>query len=71
MTKPKLLKIRCPGCHRLAPWEGNEFRPFCSEHCKSQDLGNWATGSYRIVGDPVGQSDMEAVENTKGKKSED
>lgn len=52
--KTKLLKVRCPGCYQMAEWTDNPFRPFCGEMCKNKDLGNWATGRYRIVGDPVG-----------------
>ncbi len=26
----------------------NRFRPFCSERCKMIDLGQWATGAYRV-----------------------
>jgi endogenous inhibitor of DNA gyrase (YacG/DUF329 family) len=26
----------------------NPWRPFCSEHCKTMDLGAWASESYRI-----------------------
>jgi len=26
----------------------NPFRPFCSERCKMNDLGAWATESYRV-----------------------
>ena len=29
-------------------WEGNPFRPFCSERCKLIDLDNWLAGRYRI-----------------------
>jgi len=32
-------------------WEGNPFRPFCSERCKMLDLGAWAKEEYRIEGD--------------------
>src|SRR6186713_182365 len=24
------------------------WRPFCSEHCKMADLGNWLLGNYRV-----------------------
>ena len=30
-----------------------EWRPFCSERCKLQDLAKWADGSYRVAADPV------------------
>ncbi|MGE8550793.1 MAG: DNA gyrase inhibitor YacG, partial [Acinetobacter calcoaceticus] len=32
----------CPRCGGPSVWEGNEFRPFCSERCKLIDLGAWA-----------------------------
>lgn len=25
-----------------------EFRPFCSERCRTADLANWASGTYAI-----------------------
>jgi endogenous inhibitor of DNA gyrase (YacG/DUF329 family) len=34
-------------------WDGNPYRPFCSERCRVIDLAAWATGRYRIAGDPV------------------
>lgn len=46
-------KSRCPQCHRAVEWEGNEFRPFCSERCRMIDLGAWANESYRIGGDSI------------------
>ena len=27
----------------------NAFRPFCSERCKTIDLGAWATEQYRVA----------------------
>ena len=46
-------QVRCPACRRLTPWDGNPFRPFCSERCKLHDLGNWASEHYRIPGHRV------------------
>lgn len=43
----------CPHCRKSAPWEGNPWRPFCSERCRVIDLGNWAAESYRIPGEPL------------------
>ncbi|HEY7170136.1 MAG TPA: DNA gyrase inhibitor YacG [Vicinamibacterales bacterium] len=34
-----------------------QWRPFCSERCKVQDLARWADGSYRIPGEPVQEPD--------------
>lgn len=41
--------LSCPQCRRPVVWEGNEFRPFCSERCRLIDLGAWADESYRIA----------------------
>ena len=30
-----------------------EWRPFCSERCKLQDLARWAEGTYRVAGEPA------------------
>ncbi len=41
--------VNCPQCDEIVEWnEESRFRPFCSERCKLQDLGQWATESYRI-----------------------
>ncbi len=43
--------IRCPVCKMKTAWEGNLFRPFCSERCRMIDLGKWAADEYRIAGE--------------------
>lgn len=48
-----LREVRCPTCRRVAPWDGNAYRPFCSERCKLLDLGNWASERYRVPGEPA------------------
>ena len=45
-----LKNLRCPQCRQPTNWEGNEFRPFCSERCRLLDLGAWADESYRVTG---------------------
>ena len=45
--------VRCPLCRNLARWEGNPHRPFCSERCKLQDLGAWASERYRVPGEKI------------------
>lgn len=42
------MKIKCPVCGKEAVWEGNPFRPFCSERCSLIDLGKWADEKYSI-----------------------
>jgi len=48
--------MRCPICKRETVFEGNPFRPFCSERCKLIDLDNWLAGRYR-VSTPVAPSE--------------
>ena len=45
--------IKCIECKKKIEWEGNAYRPFCSERCKILDLGAWAQGEYRIAGEKV------------------
>ncbi|RPH78335.1 MAG: DNA gyrase inhibitor YacG [Nitrospiraceae bacterium] len=42
--------MTCPLCRQPSTWEGNPWRPFCSERCQMTDLGGWATERYRIPG---------------------
>ena len=42
--------MRCPICKKSVRWEGNPFRPFCSERCKLIDLDNWLAERYRVAG---------------------
>ncbi|HKX12911.1 MAG TPA: DNA gyrase inhibitor YacG [bacterium] len=44
------FQVKCPQCHAMANYEGNPFRPFCSERCRKIDLGTWASGGYAIPG---------------------
>jgi len=42
--------VTCPRCGKQVAWvPGNPFRPFCSERCKTVDLGAWATEQYRVA----------------------
>ncbi len=45
--------VPCPACGKkcaFEPW--NPWRPFCSERCRTTDLGAWASESYRIPAKP-------------------
>jgi endogenous inhibitor of DNA gyrase (YacG/DUF329 family) len=64
MTK----KIKCPTCKEETILENNQFRPFCSERCKSIDLGAWADESYTVAGNSLGLEESENLpEELKGK----
>lgn len=44
--------VDCPTCGRKVPFTpASRWRPFCSERCKTADLGAWASEAYRISGD--------------------
>jgi uncharacterized protein len=50
------MQNRCPICK--APTDSavqREF-PFCSERCRLQDLGNWASEKY-VVSEPIFDED--------------
>ncbi len=41
--------VRCPSCGGPALFaESNRWRPFCSERCRSVDLGAWASERFRV-----------------------
>lgn len=37
-----------------------QWRPFCSERCRNEDLARWVGGCYRIASDPAPTADQEA-----------
>jgi endogenous inhibitor of DNA gyrase (YacG/DUF329 family) len=39
--------MKCPICRKKVTRQNPEF-PFCSERCRTIDLGNWASGKYVI-----------------------
>ena len=44
------LKVTCPTCAKQALYAtSNRWRPFCSERCRNQDLGAWASEQFRIA----------------------
>jgi endogenous inhibitor of DNA gyrase (YacG/DUF329 family) len=49
--------MRCPICHQDVFWEGNPYRPFCSERCKLIDLDHWLSERYRISTPVEGQDE--------------
>jgi len=40
--------MKCPICKHETFYQGNPYRPFCSERCKLIDLDNWLSERYRI-----------------------
>ncbi|HEY1801760.1 MAG TPA: DNA gyrase inhibitor YacG [Terriglobales bacterium] len=61
MARKLALKLQCPICKKGVKKADPDF-PFCSERCRSVDLGKWASGAY-VVSSPVTDGDEEAVES--------
>lgn len=41
--------VKCPGCGGPSLYAPeNRWRPFCSERCRTADLGAWAEDRYRL-----------------------
>ena len=60
--------FRCPTCKKLVLAADPEF-PFCSERCRTIDLGKWASGGYVIstpLNDP--QTDDSGYPDSHAKK---
>jgi uncharacterized protein len=47
MARERALKLRCPICKKPVKSKDAEF-PFCSDRCRTIDLGRWASGAYVI-----------------------
>jgi len=62
--------VRCPRCGKEAEYEGNEFRPFCSERCQLLDFGAWADEQYNIPSEtePLTAEDVDAIEQALEKE---
>jgi endogenous inhibitor of DNA gyrase (YacG/DUF329 family) len=50
------MRHRCPICKKPTDSEAHSEFPFCSERCKLQDLGNWASEKY-VVSEPIFSED--------------
>jgi endogenous inhibitor of DNA gyrase (YacG/DUF329 family) len=54
-------KVKCPNCKRECPWEGNPYRPFCSQECKLADLHRWLNEEYSLS-EPLSSNQEEGGE---------
>ena len=56
--------VKCPQCGREKEYNGNEFRPFCSERCKLLDFGAWADEEFAIASETetLSDEDIDAIE---------
>jgi endogenous inhibitor of DNA gyrase (YacG/DUF329 family) len=47
------VTVKCPTCRKEVQWEGNPHRPFCSERCRTIDLGAWTEERFKVPGDEL------------------
>jgi uncharacterized protein len=62
MPHKRALKIRCPICKKAVKSTDAGF-PFCSERCRTIDLGKWASGEY-VISSPVNDAEEPIREST-------
>jgi uncharacterized protein len=45
--------VRCLGCGGPSVYASdNPYRPFCSQRCKNNDFGAWASERYSVAAQP-------------------
>lgn len=56
--------VTCPTCGKRIEYDGNEFRPFCTERCKLLDFGAWADEEFAIPTQEtaLSEQDVEQIE---------
>jgi len=66
------MMVKCPQCGKEIEYEGNEFRPFCSERCKLLDFGAWADGDYALPAEDteLSDEDIDRVEKALAENEE-
>jgi uncharacterized protein len=62
MPRKQSLKVKCPICKKRVRRTDADF-PFCSERCRTIDLGKWASGDY-VVSSPVTDAEEGIREST-------
>ena len=56
--------LYCPICRKEVALDSTEV-PFCSERCRTIDLGKWASGEYRISSPVLDPDLLEEVEQAQ------
>jgi uncharacterized protein len=62
MPHKRTLRLKCPICKKPVKGTDRDF-PFCSERCRTIDLGKWASGGY-VVSSPVKDAEEGIQEST-------
>lgn len=66
---PKSSNLRCPICKKAVKSTDSDY-PFCSERCRTIDLGKWASGQY-VISSPVKDIADEFEVESDASRSED
>jgi endogenous inhibitor of DNA gyrase (YacG/DUF329 family) len=61
MPRKRTVKVRCPICKKPVKTTDPDF-PFCSNRCRTIDLGKWASGDY-VISSPVKDAE-ELIQDT-------
>jgi uncharacterized protein len=56
MPRKRTVKLRCSICKKSVKSTDPDF-PFCSDRCRTLDLGKWASGAYVIPSPPADVDD--------------
>lgn len=48
-----------------------EFKPFCSDRCRTLDLNRWFTGAYAVPAVELDDVDMEALDPAENPDNHD
>ena len=65
----RTVKLHCPICKTPVKNSDPDF-PFCSERCRTIDLGKWASGQY-VISSPLRDTDEDFHERPDSGESDD
>jgi len=69
MPRTRVTKLRCPICKKEVKLT-DPSAPFCSDRCRTIDLGNWASGAY-VISSPVTDGEDSIPEETREDSDKD
>lgn len=63
--------VKCPTCGKEVEYQGNEFRPFCSERCRLIDFGAWADEEFSLPTEnaELTEEDIQTIEKELERKN--
>jgi hypothetical protein len=61
MPNQRVIELNCPICRKPVKSTDADF-PFCSDRCRTIDLGKWASGDY-VISSPVTDAEEELRES--------